>query len=303
MKLLNPNQIEQIRKDILSVNLSIHSLQEELIDHVCCTIEENMNHGKSFEEAYQIIKVHIGSQHLKEIEEDTLLLTNKLYHLMKNLLKFSGTISLSCIAIGTLMRFMYLPGADLILVVGFLLLTFLFIPIAVFLDYSLTAEKQWIRRITLLFGCLFLSNGILFKVMHWQGANMLIVGGFFFMLFLFAPVVISNEFKKESSNRAKSIIGLGGISLLIFAMGILFKLMHWPGAVVFFVTGSLLFFGIFIPLYCWFILQKKEISFAPFIYVIILSVYVITMTGLISISPQTNPTTQNQTSPITHSPN
>lgn len=293
MNALNAEQLDRIRADIARAHIDLHNLQEELMDHLCCEAEHLMEQGKSFDEAYQIIRQYASIKYLQDIQESTLLLTNKPFAIMKTTMKFSGLFALTLISVGTLLRFTHLPGANILMVSGFILLTFLFVPAAVFLDYSTSVHKQWFKRITLLLGCLSVCNGILFKVMHWTGASALILSGFVILLGIFLPQVLAKQVRESESRTEKFLFGLGIVSVGIFVLGFLFKLMHWPGAAVLFVTGIVLLGGIFFPLYSMQVLLKKERSIATLIFWVILTIYTVTLTGLISISP-VNETLQRQ---------
>ncbi|MFA6261858.1 MAG: hypothetical protein WC760_10345 [Bacteroidia bacterium] len=298
MKVLSPDQMNRIREDVARANITLLSLQEELIDHICCEVENRMEEGLSFEEAYRMLQHQANSKTLQDILESTLLLTNKHFALMKTTMKLSGLFALSLISIGTLLRILIVPGANMLIVSGFVLLTFLFLPSAVFLEYTFSAQKKLFQRISLLLGSMALCNGILFKVMQWTGANVLINLGFLLLLVLVLPLVFSTQVKSNPSKTEKYLFGFGIISLGLFALGVLFKLMHWPGTAVLLIAGIILFMGLFIPAYSLLVLQKKERSIAPFIFMIILSIYMVTMTGLISVSS----TTDHQTSAFIQQP-
>lgn len=284
MNVLSSDQLNQIRESVSRANITLQTLQEELIDHMCCEVENLMESGYSFGEAFRMLQDQANSKTLQDILESTLLLTNKHFAFMKTMLKLSGLFGLSLISTGTLLRILFIPGANVWIVSGFVLLTFLFLPSAVFLDYTLATQKKLFQRISLLLGSMALCNGILFKVMQWTGANVLINLGFLLLLVLVLPLVFSTHVKSSHSKTEKYLLGFGILSISLFALAVLFKLMHWPGTAVLLITGIILFMGLFIPAYSLLILQRKERSMAPFIYLIILSIYMVTMTGLISVS-------------------
>lgn len=83
--------------------------------------------------------------------------------------------------------------------------------------------------------------GILFKVMHWPGTAML--------LYKLVQQICCRHFHSTSSllnqnipGNEKRIYTLGAVSLIIFELATLFKMMHyWPGAGPLLVVGSFRF--------------------------------------------------------------
>ena len=132
MNSLNENQIKLIEADVETARITLVNLSDELVDHICCEVERLMEmKGKSFDEAYKEIKKQTGTHVLQKIQQNTLYLIDKNYKLMKNTMKITGNVSLSLIAFGTIFKIMYWPGATMLLVVGFVLLCFLFFPAAI----------------------------------------------------------------------------------------------------------------------------------------------------------------------------
>ncbi len=100
------------------------------------------------------------------------------------------------------------------------------------------------KKFLLVFGCfvLFLiSIATLFKLQHWPGASAFFVLGFFLFLAIFLPVFFIQRMiqNKSTLNICTNVFALISTSL-IFA-GVLFKIMHWPGAGPMLVFGTMLF--------------------------------------------------------------
>jgi hypothetical protein len=241
-----------------------------------------MKNGISFEAALIQVSQFAGIEQLMQVQENTLVLTNKWYAIMKTTMKLSGTFSLACIATGTLLRILHVSGADIIFVTGFLSLTLCFFPAAVFLDLKRSVKKQWLRRIFLMTGCDLLAAGVLFKVMHWTGANMMLVIGWVIVPGIFLPLLLVEKLRETSSRKIKAIYLLGASALFIFEFATLFKLMHWPGTSIMLITGSILLVTCFLPLYSLMVIRHNQRFIPQFLFLVILSIYAVTMTSLIS---------------------
>ena len=57
---LTLHHIEQISRDIRKQEIVFSHLLEDLIDHVCCDVEQEMQSGLNFTEAYQGVKQKMG---------------------------------------------------------------------------------------------------------------------------------------------------------------------------------------------------------------------------------------------------
>ena len=69
---LSDTQIDWIAKDLQRRGLTYHPLKEELLDHICCAIERQSDHGENFEALYQTILADFGENGLKHIQYETL---------------------------------------------------------------------------------------------------------------------------------------------------------------------------------------------------------------------------------------
>jgi hypothetical protein len=75
---------------------------DELIDHVCCDVEFEMQNGIPFAKAYEVVKNKIGIEGLERIQHETLYLIDKKYRIMKKTMKISGLIAPILLSLGSL---------------------------------------------------------------------------------------------------------------------------------------------------------------------------------------------------------
>ncbi len=105
--------------------------------------------------------------------------------------------------------------------------------------------------ILMLFGCVS-------KIMHWPGAGVMLVLAVFLFCFGFLPMALKNSYDLLPLKKMKT---LHVISYLVFAvcmMGVLFKVMHWPGAAMFLLFGMLAPFVIFLPAYLYHTREEEK---------------------------------------------
>ncbi len=89
MYCITDEQIDFMLADIGKRGISIESLQQELLDHICIIIEQNLKEGGNFEACYRSVIQTFYKEELKEIEEETLfLLTTKGPRILLNRSRF-----------------------------------------------------------------------------------------------------------------------------------------------------------------------------------------------------------------------
>src|SRR5512133_46135 len=125
---LSLNNIDIISNDIRREEISFSHLLEDLIDHVCCDVEHEMQKGKSFGEAYKIVKEKMGPRRLREIQEETLYLVDTKYRNMKITMKISGVAGTIMYGFAALFKIQHWPGASIMMSLGAILLALVFLP-------------------------------------------------------------------------------------------------------------------------------------------------------------------------------
>jgi hypothetical protein len=133
------------------------------------------------------------------------------------------------------------------------------------------------KKFLIIFGSFILfivSTGTMFKLMHWPGAGPLLVIGIFLFSVFFLPIffILRMVENKSALNIITNIFGLFTTSSLF--MGVLFKIMHWPGAGPMIVLGTTFFICPTLILYV--IQQFKEYNrnFREFWRTVVLGVLV-----------------------------
>ena len=123
MHVLDQQEIQKIENRITLAQVRNGSLSIDLIDHICCMIEERIEKGMNLNKAEEEVFKEMGEVQLRAIDMETKLLTqNKI--IMKNRTKIIGIISLVLIAAGFFMKMNHLAGANIIWGTGVLTLAF-----------------------------------------------------------------------------------------------------------------------------------------------------------------------------------
>lgn len=224
MYCINDKQIDYILNDIRARGVEMEDLQYNLLDHICCLIEQNLEENGDFEGFYKKTIPKFYKHELWEIEEETItLLTFKNYYTMKKIMLVSGTISAAFLSVGIFFKFMHWPGAGMLLVLGITLASLVFLPLL----FTLKMREKQKSKDKLILGigmlaAITMSMGILFKIMHWPGANMMGLGSVILMIAVFLPVYFFSGIRNPETKVNTIVSSL----VIILACGLFFTLIN-----------------------------------------------------------------------------
>jgi len=219
-------QVDFILNDIKAHGVILEDLQDNLLDHMCCIIEEELTEGGDFYKFYESILPRFFKRELKEIQEETdNLLTFKHYYAMKKILNISGISSAILTLVGATLKTFHLPGAGIMIVLGGFIFSLLFLPLMIALKFK--DEEKKVDKWVLSFGFLIAisaSAGTLLKVMHWPGANILMLGGITSFVFVYIPLYFFTRVKRpelrfNTTVNAVLMMACGGLLYAMFNLG------------------------------------------------------------------------------------
>ena len=267
MQNLTAANIEIIIEEVTRANITFSHLREDLIDHMCCEIENEMQQGSSFDRAFEKVKNIFGNKELKKVQEDTLLLIDKKYRLMKKTMKIVGWISMLMITVGALFKIQHWPGAGPLLIFGFFFLGAIFFPSALWVmrKESKLKGSLFTYIISIIGGILFIF-GILFKIQHYPFDKLFLIIGFSSLGLILIPSILILKLRDENTRNHKGTYIIGAISLIIYLAGMLFKIVHWPGALPCLIVGAIGLTTIFFPLFTMKVYKNAENIKASFLF-------------------------------------
>ena len=191
MKLLTEQQITLVRADIRHGGVETRDLEEDLLDHICCVMEEEGDEGLPFDELYHQIKQEIFPGGYREIQETTNYLLSLKHMTMKKSMNIFGMVGSGLLLVGSIMKVLHLVAANEMLVLGAASLVFGYLPLMLVLSLKNTDTFLGkLRNISGYAGGTAIIVGILLKVLHWPGANEMILFGLFAFLLIFIPLFI-----------------------------------------------------------------------------------------------------------------
>lgn len=190
MYILSDEQVDYIRNDLIARGVEREDLQLNLLDHVCCIIEDELPPGGDFRSFYAQVIRRFYRKELREIEEETtLLLTFKHYYAMKKTMIISGIASAAGFIAATIFKFNHWPGTGVLFVLSFAIFALLFLPLMFVLKMKENPEKR--NKLVLVLGMLLGVTavvGVMFKIMHWPGASIMMYSTLFGLVFVYVPI-------------------------------------------------------------------------------------------------------------------
>lgn len=200
---LSEEQITFIRKVIEEGGIQNESLTDDVLDHICCVVEVLLKRGKTFDDAVHEAIVDLAPNGLKDLEIQTryLLNSNRIIN-MKKLMYFMGFLGAATLSVGTLFKIMHWPGADMASLIGVIILLLIFMPLWALDRYKYEVSKALSNKLKFFAGILsavLIGLSVVFKVLHLQGASVLLVIGAFIFVFGYLPFLFFSLYKKSVS--------------------------------------------------------------------------------------------------------
>ena len=282
---LSIENIEQISLDIKKQEITFSHLAEELIDHICCDVEYEMQNGLDFSAAYLIVARKMGPRRIKEIQEETLYAVDSKYRKMKNTMKISGIAGTIMFGFATLFKIQHWPMAGPMLVLGAFTLAFVFMPSAMVVLWKETHNRKRLFLFISGFvtGMLFIF-GTLFKIQHWPVAGIILSLSVITAIFFFIPSLLLNRLAESDNKPKRTVYILGAAGAVLYVAGTLFKIQHWPLAGVSMILALIILFMVVLPRYTWLMWKDESHISASFIFIIIGSLLIIVPGALLNLN-------------------
>lgn len=215
---LTEQNISEIELLIEARGVEMKELSYDLVDHVCCMVEEKMESGKSYSSALEESIASFGKKGIRKIQEETTFLLTKNILAMRRTMHITGITSATLLLLGSIFKIQHWPGAGLMFVLGAAGLCLLFMPL--FLAVRIKEKPGKLTTVSNIIGVLggiALCFGILFKIMHWPFANILMNTGSFLLVLLFLPIYIYNGYKTKqlkTKTIVPVVIAIAGFTLM-----------------------------------------------------------------------------------------
>lgn len=175
---LSAIQRDDVRNFLISRGLAFKPLLDEMSDHVGCDIEEKMNSGMSYDEAWKATIKELPEDHFKIIQQETMETINRRF----NLSRIFTYVALVAMIVTTIFKMLHLRGAEeaLLLSVGALGISLITGSISGI--YYNRDKKGSLRVVAIVLGIILMIVGYAFKILHLPGGNEIILVDVFILI-------------------------------------------------------------------------------------------------------------------------
>ncbi len=110
--------------------------------------------------------------------------------------------------------------------------------------------------------------GALLKINHWPGGGYLLILGIFMLVMVFLPLALRNHYQTEGGRNNLLLHIVTWLTCFVVFGGMLFKLMHWPGAGIALLIALPFPYVVFLPVFL--VVTSKDKNFSIYNTVAIL---------------------------------
>ncbi|MDA3954334.1 MAG: hypothetical protein PF485_11870 [Bacteroidales bacterium] len=125
--------------------------------------------------------------------------------------------------------------------------------------------------------------GVIFKISHWPGAGVLLSLSVVLLVFLFFPIALITSYKQHKDKSQLHLYIIAYLTIAFTSLGMLFKIMHWPGARDMLIIGLILPFILFLPFYVRYHNKTKAKSDRNFFGIIFFMIYMTIISSLLAV--------------------
>lgn len=202
MSNLTDENIEFVARIVSESKIESTEMKEDLIDHFCCAIEEEMGKGLSFQQSYDKAYQNICPEGFDEIQRETIyLLTSKKIKAMKRLLYVSGYLSAIGITTTVFMKLNRFGQPGLTFLLTSAILIFLFVPSLFVNLYKRDLTQSLSNKLIYAFGFIGVELLIvfaLFRLNHWSWSTTIFLTSFVILNFAFFPLLFFKMYRKST---------------------------------------------------------------------------------------------------------
>lgn len=198
--MLSSQQVDQIRSYVDQNHVEILSLRDDVIDHLCCSVEFKIEEGKTFEDSLREALNELAPEGLEKLEYETILLLESGNILMKKLMYVIGLLTTIAMSVGFTFRLLHMPGGFELLNYGFLTFALVFLPMATYNNFRMKVKRTWAEKLRIVLGfvsALIVGGSVFLKMMHYPGVDGLLLLGVGIFSFGFLPCLFYSMYERS----------------------------------------------------------------------------------------------------------
>ncbi|WP_424963446.1 hypothetical protein [Ekhidna sp.] len=192
---------DRIIAEVESSSIKNQALKDDLIDHFCCLVEIEMERGLQFEKALEKAYLQTAPHGLDEIQQETIFLFNySKIMFMKRLMYVVGYLFTVTWIAGIAFKLLHLSGAGVLMGLGAIGVSCVFIPLFLINRYKLIAREVLSEKLKWIVGTISIAlivAAVTFKMLHLPGAGVMLGVSFLLFGIGFLPFLFFRMYKKS----------------------------------------------------------------------------------------------------------
>jgi len=126
--------------------------------------------------------------------------------------------------------------------------------------------------------------GALLKINHWPGGGQLIIIGIIMLVLVFLPLALINHYRTEGKSKNPALYIVTWLTCFVVFGGMLFKIMHWPGAAKALMIALPFPYVVFLPVFLAVTGKDKSFSIYNTVYVLFLLAGISVFSALLALN-------------------
>ncbi len=143
--------------------------------------------------------------------------------------------------------------------------------------------KQKIYTLGLITIAIIIS-GALLKINHWPGGAHLLVIGVFTLVCVFLPLALKNHYNTEGDRKNALLYVVTWLTCFVVFGGMLYKIMHWPGAGIALMIALPFPYVVFLPVFLAVTAKDKNFNINNTVAVLVLLAGVSVFSALLALN-------------------
>jgi hypothetical protein len=197
---LSPEQIDRVRKYIEKNNIRIDTLRDDVIDHLCCSVEYKIDNGKTFQLSLEEALDELAPEGLYKLELETILILQSKNILMRKFMYFIGLATAISMSMGFTFKILHMPGADELFNYGFVTFALVFLPMSAYNIFKGKIKRSVAEKLRVVLGfisAVFVGSAVFFKMMHYPWVDGLLLTGAAIFSFGFLPSLFYSMYERS----------------------------------------------------------------------------------------------------------
>ncbi len=126
--------------------------------------------------------------------------------------------------------------------------------------------------------------GALLKINHWPGGGQLLILGIAILVLAFLPLALRNHYRTEGNSKNLALYIVTWLTCFVVFGGMLFKIMHWPGAGMALMIALPFPYVVFLPVFLAVTAKDKSFSIYNTVYILFLLAGISVFSALLALN-------------------